>query len=120
MAGFDTQFFHDDPDAGDFALVDDGILGDEPSANGNPEEEADLWAGTQGKLKMARPESVHYAKRAKKVDVKRLKDNIWKGLRIQEKISGTDEMEVSNRGGLFDVWADLSRFSADGGRAHQV
>lgn len=84
--GFDTQFFHDDPDGDDYALVDDGILGDDVDGAGEtkPEEE-DLWAGTQGKLKMARPESVHYAKKAKKVDVKRLKDNIWKGLKIEEK-----------------------------------
>lgn len=81
--GFDTQFFHDDPDADDYAMVDDGLLG---SVSGDAEggsgavEEDDLWAGTQGQLKRARPETVHYAKRAKKVDVKRLKDNIWKGL----------------------------------------
>ena len=80
-------------------MVDDGILGDDPEAlNGGeakPEEE-DLWAGTQGKLKMARPESVHYAKKAKKVDVKRLKDNIWKGLKIEDKAVGLQDDMVSH------------------------
>jgi hypothetical protein len=80
-------------------MVDDGILGDDPEGlNGGeakPEEE-DLWAGTQGKLKMARPESVHYAKKAKKVDVKRLKDNIWKGLKIEDKAVGLQDDMVSD------------------------
>lgn len=98
--GFDTQFFHDDADADDYAMVDDGILGDDPEGlNGGGEakpEEEDLWAGTQGKLKMARPESVHYAKKAKKVDVKRLKDNIWKGLKIEDKAVGLQDDMVSD------------------------
>ena len=74
-----------------------------------PEEE-DLWAGTQGKLKMARPESVHYAKKAKKVDVKRLKDNIWKGLRIEEKPNLLDKQvgDGSACQGPKDVIADVA------------
>ncbi|TYJ51401.1 hypothetical protein B9479_008023 [Cryptococcus floricola] len=32
-------------------------------------------------LKRARPETVHFAKKAKRVDVKRLKDDIWSGLK---------------------------------------
>ena len=84
-------------------MVDDGILGDDPSGfqvdggggEAKPEEE-DLWAGTQVKLKMARPESVHYAKKAKKVDVKRLKDNIWKGLKIEDKAVGLQDDMVSH------------------------
>ena len=45
-------------------------------------EEDDLWQGTQGQeLKKSRPENVHFAKKAKRVDVKRLKDDIWTGLR---------------------------------------
>ncbi|KAJ9094193.1 hypothetical protein QFC19_008045 [Naganishia cerealis] len=76
--GYDTQFFHDDvDDAGDFAEVDDGLLGDTP---GGPDED-DPFAGTQD-VKRVKPEAVNYAKRAKRVDVKRLKDNIWKGLKI--------------------------------------
>ncbi|GHJ88493.1 hypothetical protein NliqN6_4895 [Naganishia liquefaciens] len=76
--GYDGQFFHDDvDDAADFAEVDDGLLGEAPVEG----DEDDLWAGAQG-LKKAKPETVNYAKRAKRVDVKRLKDNIWKGLKI--------------------------------------
>lgn len=46
------------------------------------DEEDDLWAGTQGQLlRRARPENVNFAKKAKRVDVKRLKDDIWGGLK---------------------------------------
>ncbi|KAJ9124244.1 hypothetical protein QFC22_001043 [Naganishia vaughanmartiniae] len=76
--GYDTQFYHDDvDDAADFAEVDDGLLGDMPGGL----DEDDPFAGTQD-VKRVKPEAVHYAKRAKRVDVKRLKDNIWKGLKI--------------------------------------
>lgn len=44
-------------------------------------EEENLWAGTQD-LKRTRPDYVKYTKRAKRVDVKKLKDSIWKGLEI--------------------------------------
>lgn len=50
-----------------------------PSA---PEEEQDLLAATQGQTRRVRPEFVNYAKRAKRVDVRKLKDNIWKNLDI--------------------------------------
>lgn len=32
-------------------------------------------------VRKTRPENVHYAKKAKRVDVKRLKDDIWSGLK---------------------------------------
>lgn len=90
--GYDGQFFHDDvDDAADFADVDDGLLGETPGAD----DEEDLWAGTQ-ELKKAKPETVNYAKRAKRVDVKRLKDNIWKGLKIPARPS-KDETETEVR-----------------------
>lgn len=75
---FETQFFHDD---GDDGFADDvGGFG-APGAAG-PGEEDDLWQGTQGpELKRSRPENVHFAKKAKRVDVKRLKDDIWTGLK---------------------------------------
>lgn len=44
--------------------------------------EQDLLAATQGQTRRVRPEFVNYAKRAKRVDVRKLKDNIWKGLNI--------------------------------------
>lgn len=76
---FETQFFHDDgDDGGDFGFSADSPSGGVPGYD----EDDDLWAGTQGQqLKRARPENVHYAKKAKRVDVKRLKDDIWTGLR---------------------------------------
>lgn len=46
------------------------------------EEDDDLWAGTEGQqVRKVRPENVHFAKKAKRVDVKRLKDDIWSGLK---------------------------------------
>jgi condensin complex subunit 2 len=44
--------------------------------------EQDLLAATQGQTRKVKPEFVNYAKRAKRVDVRKLKDNIWKGLDI--------------------------------------
>lgn len=44
--------------------------------------EQDLLAATQGQTRRVRPEFVNYAKRAKRVDVRKLKENIWKGLDI--------------------------------------
>ncbi|KAL7280856.1 hypothetical protein ACG7TL_005800 [Trametes sanguinea] len=73
---FATQFFHDDyDDAGGFDDVYDG---------GAPVEagEQDLLAATQGQSRRIKPETVNYAKRAKRVDVRKLKENIWKGLDI--------------------------------------
>jgi len=32
-------------------------------------------------VRKVRPENVHFAKKAKRVDVKRLKDDIWSGLK---------------------------------------
>jgi condensin complex subunit 2 len=104
-APFESQFFNDDAtDVGDYADVDQAlamddatVMGDEaPSsadiaaAGSMVEDEDDLWAGTQGiTLKRARPENVNFAKRAKRIDVKRLKDDIWGGLKglVEEKVS---------------------------------
>lgn len=33
-------------------------------------------------MKKAKPENVNFAKKAKRVDVKRLKDDIWSGLKV--------------------------------------
>jgi condensin complex subunit 2 len=40
-------------------------------------------AAIQGQTRRVRPEFVNYAKRAKRVDVRKLKENIWKGLDIK-------------------------------------
>jgi len=80
---FESQFFHDDGDDGY-----DGV----PAVGMGDED--DLWQGTQGQeLKKARPENVHFAKKAKRVDVKRLKDDIWTGLRSLVPDSPTDIAE---------------------------
>ncbi len=99
---FESQFFHDDADDGaDFAEVDDG-LGDVLMADDLGEGAGDdLWAGTQSEqLRKAKPESVHYAKKAKRVDVKRLKDNIWRGLDLPIDVDAESETEVGNAGDI--------------------
>ncbi|KAF9221380.1 barren [Gyrodon lividus] len=77
---FNTQFFNDDDDGPAF---DDIYEGD--GDGGVPEDagEQDLLAATQGMSRRVRPEFVNYAKRAKRVDVRKLKENIWKGLDIK-------------------------------------
>lgn len=109
MLPFDTQFFHDDGDAPDFDedlpmggdefeglgdsnnLPDPGAagpLGNVASGEGSGaekrDEEEDLLAATQGQLKRARPQTVNYAKKSKRVDVKKLKENIWKELALDK------------------------------------
>lgn len=79
---FNTQFFHDDYDDG--PGFDDGDPYDGDGA-GMPDAELgeqDLLAATQGKTRRVKPEFVNYARRAKRVDVRKLKENIWKGLDI--------------------------------------
>lgn len=80
---FNTQFFHDDFDDG--PGFDDDMDGGDGALPMIPEamdEEGDLFAATQGPLKRVRPEFVNYARKAKRVDVRKLKENIWRGLRI--------------------------------------
>lgn len=87
---WDTQFLHgDDNDTPDFE--EEGL---EANLAGLPSdlnrlkltsaevEEEDLLASTQGQLKRVRVENVNYAKRAKRVDVKKLKDSIWRELEV--------------------------------------
>ncbi|KII85841.1 hypothetical protein PLICRDRAFT_44259 [Plicaturopsis crispa FD-325 SS-3] len=77
---FNTQFFHDDYDDGPgFDDVDDGDMGG-PSVDAG---EQDLLAATAGQTRRVKPEFVNYAKRAKRVDVRKLKENIWRGLDIK-------------------------------------
>ncbi|KAF8972668.1 condensin complex subunit 2/barren [Flammula alnicola] len=78
---FNTQFFHED----DFGPGFDDDAGYDGEGGGMPDEDAgeqDLLAATQGQTRRVRPEFVNYAKRAKRVDVRKLKENIWKGLEI--------------------------------------
>ncbi|KZT37936.1 barren [Sistotremastrum suecicum HHB10207 ss-3] len=79
---FNTQFFHDDDDAGGF---DGGFDGDFPSESTPLDptaEEEETLAATEGQGRKVRPEFVNYAKRAKRVDVRKLKENIWNSLDI--------------------------------------
>jgi len=88
---FGTQFFMDDfDDAGGFD--DDGFPGPVQTAD----EEGDLLAATQEQLKRVRPEFVNYSKKAKRVDVRKLKENIWKGLNIVVDHAPTDSQEAKN------------------------
>jgi len=82
---FNTQFFHDDYDDGDGPGFDDGddgggIGSTAPGAEG---DEPDLMATLAGTSRRVRPQYVNYAKKAKRVDVRKLKENIWKGLDIK-------------------------------------
>ncbi|GJN94096.1 hypothetical protein Rhopal_007170-T1 [Rhodotorula paludigena] len=71
---FDTQWLAGGDDD-DTPVFDD----DDPDSAANKELD-DLAAATQGQLRRVRPETVNYAKRAKRVDVKKLKDSIWREL----------------------------------------
>lgn len=77
---FNTQFFNDDDDGPAF---DDIYEGDGDGVVPEDAGEQDLLAATQGMTRRVRPEFVNYAKRAKRVDVRKLKENIWKGLDIK-------------------------------------
>jgi len=97
---FNTQFFQDDYDDGpgfDPGFDDDGEgFGIPPDVD---DDERDLLLSTQNPMKRPSRQTVNYAKRAKRVDVRRLKDNIWKGLDIvvqqkkSEKSTGSDRDE---------------------------
>ncbi|KAI0820368.1 barren [Trametes gibbosa] len=91
---FATQFFNDDFD-------DDGPGFDDGFDAGAPVEagEQDLLAATQGQTRRVKVETVNYAKRAKRVDVRKLKDNIWKGLDIvtSHAEDREDAMETDDR-----------------------
>lgn len=45
-------------------------------------EDEELHAAAQGQVRRVRPEFVKYAKKVKRVDVRKLKENIWKELDI--------------------------------------
>jgi condensin complex subunit 2 len=90
---FESEFFHDDGDGDDDAFVDDALAA--------VDDADDLWLSTQGEeLRRARPENVRYAKKAKRVDVKRLKDDIWSDLRSlvpdggAPKVKAEDSMDM--------------------------
>ena len=82
---FNTQFFHDDDDDGpgfDDLYDGDGMPDGDPMPVDAEPGERDLLSETQGQTRRIRPEAVNDARRAKRVDVRKLKENIWKGLDI--------------------------------------
>ena len=83
------QFFHDDDDDG--PGFDDGTVGD-LAGTADPEGTRPTCELTQGRTRRVRPEFIKYTKRAKRVDVRKLKENIWKGL----KIPTPDEQQPAN------------------------
>lgn len=94
-APFATQFFQEDDFGGGFD--DDGGF-DGEGRSMMPDDDAgeqDLLAATQGQTRRVRPEFVNYARRAKRVDVRKLKDNIWKGLGIVVSKDNNEEEEGS-------------------------
>lgn len=77
---YDANFFNDGNDGGDADFDDDyDAVGGGGPFNA-PNENGGLLLGNR----KARPEYVNYAKTAKKVNIKLLKDNIWNTLDITE------------------------------------
>ncbi|KAI0763375.1 condensin complex subunit 2/barren [Irpex lacteus] len=72
---FNTEFFQDDYD-------DTGGFDDGGDMGGDAEAEQELLSSAQGPTRRVRPKFVNYAKRAKRVNVRKLKENIWRGLDI--------------------------------------
>ncbi|BGP03751.1 Condensin complex subunit 2 [Rhodotorula toruloides] len=74
----------DDPPPFDTQWLVSGDTDDLPDPDADIDTDAnlpdDLAAATEGQLRRVRPEQVTYAKRAKRVDVKKLKDSIWREL----------------------------------------
>ncbi|PFH51031.1 hypothetical protein AMATHDRAFT_47425 [Amanita thiersii Skay4041] len=96
---FNTQFFHDDYDDGPGPGDDDPYDGDGVGVPDAEAGEQDLLAATQGQTRRVRPEFVNYAKRAKRVDVRKLKENIWKNLDIVvplQRNEGGESMDVDD------------------------
>jgi condensin complex subunit 2 len=88
---FNTQFFHDDYDDGPgFDDIDDGGGG---VGFVDPEEQ-DLLTAVNGSTRRVRPQFVNYAKKAKRVDVRKLKENIWKGLKLTVPEENAEEAQV--------------------------
>ncbi|KAK4046042.1 hypothetical protein OIV83_006413 [Microbotryomycetes sp. JL201] len=71
---FDTQVLNDGDEHSSALDVDDetGVT--------RHEDMDDVLAETQGQLKRVKVENINYAKRAKRVDVKKLKERIWREL----------------------------------------
>lgn len=81
----------------EFEALVGGPAGSEgPAAAGRAvgDEQDDLLKATQGQVKRARPVFVNYARKAKRVDVRMLKENIWKELALEDATHDVEEDEV--------------------------
>ncbi|VDC01866.1 unnamed protein product [Peniophora sp. CBMAI 1063] len=87
-----TQFFDDDDDGMAYNDNYEAPVGDIPPIHPG---EQDLLAQVEGQERRVKPAAVNFAKRAKRVDVRKLKENIWRGLEIviPPKKNG-DEMDM--------------------------
>ena len=98
---FSTELFQEN-DPYDY-MLDPLPPADEPLGGGDEEggmasdEDDVLPADT---LRRIRPEYVDHAKKAKQVDVKRLKDNIWKELHLSDEAAGNDEPHTTTFGNV--------------------
>lgn len=106
---FNTQFFHDDYDDGpgfdDMYDGDGDVNGTSGPTMSVEAGERDLLSETQGQSHRVRPEAVNYSRRAKRVDVRKLKENIWKGLDINIPSQDIDNMDTdANMVWLFFLW----------------
>lgn len=116
---FATQFFNDDgPDYDDdMAMGDDvgDIMGTQMPVN-EEDDDVDLLATTSGKLKRVRPQFISYAKKAKRVDVRKLKESIWKEIEPEVRprappISHRADAPTGRRRGLADQARLQQRYS---------
>ncbi|KAJ4297168.1 hypothetical protein N0V88_004086 [Collariella sp. IMI 366227] len=95
---YDANFFQDDglPFAGGMGDDDDDDMDEFADAREHfsPEAGADLAFGTMlvTQSRRVRPEYVQYARVAKKVDVRRLKEELWKGMGLE----GLDDQQQQN------------------------
>lgn len=80
--GFDTGLF-EDHDPYDDVLVPPAEPAPADAFDADSDIDEEAWAN-EAALRRVRPEFVDHAKRAKQVDVKRLKDNLWKSLDLDE------------------------------------
>jgi Condensin complex subunit 2 len=101
-SGYDADFFADN-DTGGFGDVDDGETFADAREHFSPDavDRTIVPDGSQSdefgsllRARRARPDYVNYAKTAKKVDVKKLKDNLWTKLDLS-KVSLRDTVLIN-------------------------
>ena len=104
---FPTQFFDDDDDGPAFNDNYEAAIGDiSPTLPG----EQDLLAQVEGQERRVKPAAVNFTKRAKRVDVRKLKENIWRGLDIViPPKKNEDQMVRFNSNTHWSALADLTR-----------